>query len=163
MKVSIITATYDSELTLPDCMASVLSQSHEDIEYVIIDGDSKDGTLGFIESKAKAHANIVYASEPDKGIYDALNKGIQMATGDVIGFVHSDDYLADPKVIENIVTAFEQHKADGVYGDLHYVSFEDPQKLIRNWKSQVGVSTFAVTNLSSPKTITLYYEKKFRQ
>jgi glycosyltransferase len=117
-------------------MNSVLNQSHSDIEYVIVDGVSKDGTMALIESKAKAHSNIVYVSEPDKGIYDALNKGIQMATGDVIGFVHSDDVLANPSVLEDIASKFKTQGCDGVYGNLHYVAHDDIDKVIRNWVSQ---------------------------
>jgi len=116
MKVSIITATYNSEKTLATCMNSVLNQSHSDIEYVIVDGVSKDGTMALIESKAKAHSNIVYVSEPDKGIYDALNKGIQMATGDVIGFVHSDDVLANPSVLEDIASKFKTQGSVSKFG-----------------------------------------------
>lgn len=136
MKISIITATYNSGKTLKVCMDSVLQQSYTDIEYVIIDGNSKDNTLDIITSKAAKHANIVYVSEPDKGIYDALNKGIAKATGDVIGFVHSDDFLADDQVISKIAEAFQPEAIDGVYGNLHYVQFDDPKKIVRNWISQ---------------------------
>lgn len=137
MKVSIITATYNSEKTLEYCMNSVLSQTYAEIEYIIIDGNSKDNTVNLIASKAKASQNIIWTSEPDKGIYDALNKGIEKATGDIVGFVHSDDYLADDDCISKIVKAFKDHRVDGVYGNLHYVSFENPDVVIRNWVSQM--------------------------
>lgn len=136
MKISIITATYNSEKTLEFCMNSVLSQTYSDIEYIIVDGGSKDDTVNLIKAKAKEFSNIIWSSEPDKGIYDALNKGILKATGDVIGFVHSDDYLADNTIMSQIINAFEDKEVDGVYGDLHYVSFENPDIVIRNWKSQ---------------------------
>lgn len=136
MKISIITATYNSAKTLEVCLNSVLNQSYKDIEYVIIDGNSKDETLDLIKSKAENNSNIVWLSENDKGIYDALNKGIAKATGDVIGFVHSDDFLADNFIIEKIANIFEAKKVDGVYGDLHYVRFDQVDSIVRNWKSQ---------------------------
>ncbi|OBX25534.1 glycosyltransferase [Gelidibacter algens] len=136
MKITIITATYNSARTLEVCMDSVLQQTFKEIEYIIIDGGSTDGTLDVISSKAKNNLNIVYSSEPDKGIYDALNKGIAKATGDVIGFVHSDDFLADHQVILKIAEAFETDDVDGVYGNLHYVQFDDTEKIVRNWISQ---------------------------
>jgi glycosyltransferase len=117
-------------------MDSVLGQSHTDIEYLIIDGGSTDGTLDLIKANAKKHQQIQWVSERDKGIYDALNKGIAMATGAIIGFVHSDDYLADPEVISNIAKEFQTSPVDGVYGDLHYVKSGATHKVVRNWKSQ---------------------------
>lgn len=117
-------------------MDSVLSQSHNDIEYLIIDGASTDGTVALIKANAKKYQQIQWISEQDKGIYDALNKGIAMATGDIIGFVHSDDYLADPEVISKIAKEFQTFAVDGVYGDLHYVKSEATHKVVRNWKSQ---------------------------
>lgn len=117
-------------------MDSVLSQSYADIEYIIVDGGSKDETLNYIVDQASSHQNIIYSSEPDKGIYDALNKGVQKATGDVIGFVHSDDFLASSSIIQTIVDAFETENVDGVYGNLHYVALENTNKVIRNWVSK---------------------------
>ncbi len=136
MKISIVTATYNSAKTLAVCMDSVLNQDYRDIEYIIIDGNSKDNTLELVKSKAVEHANVVFISEPDKGIYDALNKGIEKATGDVVGFVHSDDFLADNTIISQIAVAFNSEDVDGVYGDLHYVQFDDTNKISRNWISQ---------------------------
>lgn len=136
MKISIITATYNSAQTLEVCMDSVLNQEYDNIEYIIIDGKSKDDSLSLVKSKAAKHPHIVYISEPDKGIYDALNKGVAMATGDVVGFVHSDDFLADAGVISQIAAAFKDPSIDGVYGDLHYVQFDATEKIVRNWRSQ---------------------------
>lgn len=136
MKISIITATYNSAKTLELCMDSVLNQTYDDIEYVIIDGNSNDGTVDLIQSKAETHKNIAWVSEKDKGIYDALNKGIEKATGDVIGFVHSDDFLADKTIISKIAHVFQSEKVDGVYGNLHYVRFDDVDSIVRNWTSQ---------------------------
>ncbi len=117
-------------------MDSVLNQTHSDIEYIIIDGNSTDRTLSLIKSKAKKHNNIIWVSEPDKGIYDALNKGISKATGDVIGFVHSDDYLANNTILSEIADIFIAKEPDGVYGNLHYVQLQNPKVIVRNWKSQ---------------------------
>ncbi|WP_178983487.1 glycosyltransferase family 2 protein [Winogradskyella helgolandensis] len=136
MKVSIITAVYNSEKTIDACMDSVLSQTYPDIEYIIVDGGSNTETLSKLNAAAKKYPNIKLSSESDKGIYDALNKGVAKATGDVVGFVHSDDFLADVTIIASIVDAFKTKGVDGVYGDLHYVALENTDKIIRNWISQ---------------------------
>ncbi|BAO76205.1 glycosyltransferase family 2 protein [Winogradskyella sp. PG-2] len=136
MKVSIITATYNSEETIKDCMNSVLNQTHDDIEYIIMDGGSEDNTVAIIEKAAKTNPSIFFKSEPDKGIYDALNKGIAWAQGEVIGFVHSDDFLANNDIIKDIVETFNKENSNGVYGNLHYVAFYNTDKIIRNWVSK---------------------------
>jgi glycosyltransferase len=136
MKVSIITATYNSATTITTCIDSVLNQSYADIEYIIVDGGSEDDTIKIITEAAKLNPNIILKSEPDNGIYDALNKGIARATGHIIGFVHSDDFLADTDVISRIVETFAAENADGVYGDLHYVAFDNTNKIVRNWVSK---------------------------
>jgi glycosyltransferase involved in cell wall biosynthesis len=116
-------------------MNSVLNQKYGNIEYVIIDGNSNDGTVELIKKKAITHKNIVWSSEIDNGIYDALNKGIDKATGDVVGFVHSDDFLANDTIISKIANVFESKKVDGVYGNLHYVKFNNVDSVVRNWIS----------------------------
>lgn len=136
MKVSIITATYNSSATITSCINSVINQNYLDIEYIIMDGGSEDDTIKNIEEAVKLNSNIIFKSEPDNGIYDALNKGIALATGTIIGFVHSDDFLADTDIISQIVKKFETENADGVYGDLHYVAFDNTNKIIRNWVSK---------------------------
>jgi len=135
MKVSIITATYNSANTLEVCLNSVLGQTYTNIEYIIIDGNSSDQTQDILKKTAQINKNVRYISEPDKGIYDALNKGIHLATGDVIGFLHSDDIFADATIISKIVTQFKAKQVDGVYGDLQYVEKLYADKVIRNWKS----------------------------
>jgi len=114
----------------------VLNQTYSNIEYVIIDGLSKDNTLSKVESLTEGYLNVKIISEADKGIYDALNKGVALATGDIVGFVHSDDFLADNSVIASISEAFDINKADGVYGDLHYVASDNTNKIVRNWVSE---------------------------
>jgi glycosyltransferase involved in cell wall biosynthesis len=133
MKISIITATYNSKTTLQDALASIESQKEVNIEYIIIDGGSTDGTLDLIKNNDTI---AKYISEPDKGIYDALNKGIQLATGDIIGFLHSDDLFASNSVVAQIVKEFENVVIDGVYGDLEYVDKENTKRVIRHWKSE---------------------------
>lgn len=132
MKISIITITYNSAKTIQRALESVQSQTYQDIEHVIVDGASKDGTRELIEAYAKKHTNVRWISEPDKGIYNALNKGIHLATGDVIGFVHSDDILYAPDSIAHIAEAFAQQDIQVVYGDLQYVR---EGKVTRRWRS----------------------------
>lgn len=133
MKVSVITGTLNRANTIEGCISSVLGQSYKDIEHIIIDGDSRDGTLDVIHSYKDKIAKVV--SEPDNGIYVALNKGIKLASGDIIGILHSDDFYAYDAVIERVVDVFEQEKVDSCYGDLQYVSKENPNKIIRYWRT----------------------------
>ncbi len=134
MKISIITACYNSAATLEKTIQSIASQSYSNIEYLVIDGDSKDSTLLIIE-KYKLHISH-WISEPDKGIYDALNKGIQLATGDVIGFLHSDDLLASNSIVAQIAKEFENKEIDGTYGNLEYVDKTHINRVIRYWESE---------------------------
>ena len=137
MKISIITITYNSAATLPRALESVRSQTYGDIEHIIIDGASTDGTKELIINYQLSIINsqspkVRWISEPDNGIYNALNKGIAMATGDVIGFLHSDDVLYSPDSIGQIAAAFESSGADVVYGDLEY---RHGDKVVRRWRS----------------------------
>ncbi|WP_086868385.1 glycosyltransferase family 2 protein [Kosakonia pseudosacchari] len=135
MRISIITATYNSEKTLLDTLTSLENQSYPNIEYIIVDGASKDATVELIKKHCSKISKII--CEPDKGIYDALNKGINAATGDVIGFLHSDDLLAYNDALADIAETFEKTGCDAVYGDLEYVSKHDTDKRIRLWKSGI--------------------------
>jgi glycosyltransferase len=134
MKITIITICYNSAATIEKTIESVAEQTYKNIEYIVVDGNSKDTTIDIIKKNEKVIAKWV--SEPDKGLYDALNKGIRNATGDVIGFVHSDDLLASREVLSKIACIFQEVKVDGVYGDLQYVNKEDTSKVIRYWKSE---------------------------
>ena len=118
-------------------MLSVLNQSFQNIEYVIIDGNSTDQTLELVKQHQIQFPQIEFKilSEPDSGIYDALNKGVQLATGEVIGFVHSDDILAYNQIISKIANQFDKENVDGVYGNLQYVDKNNIGKIIRYWKS----------------------------
>ncbi|MFZ5998462.1 MAG: glycosyltransferase family 2 protein [Nitrospirota bacterium] len=133
MKVSIITAVFNNKACIEDCIKSVSGQTYKDIEYIIIDGESTDGTVDII----KEHGNGIskWISKPDKGIYDALNKGLRLATGDIVGFLHADDLYADKRVIERVVSEMTKHNVDSCYGDLLYVDKHDIEKIIRFWKS----------------------------
>lgn len=133
MKVSIITITYNSAETIEDTIQSVISQDYPHIEYIIVDGASKDHTLEIAERYRSSISKIV--SERDKGIYDAMNKGVALATGDLIGILNSDDFYADNHVISDIVKTLELAKADACYADLVYVDRLETSKVIRAWKS----------------------------
>lgn len=131
MKVTIITVTLNSERFLEDCIKSVISQDYPDIEHIVVDGKSKDGTLAIID-KYKDHI-AQWVSEKDRGMYDAINTGMEMATGDIIGTLNSDDMLASPDVISAIVKTFCQTGSDVVYGDLLYVHPVRTDQVIRVW------------------------------
>ncbi|OAQ38788.1 glycosyl transferase [Pedobacter psychrophilus] len=134
MKISIITVVYNNQKTLETAIKSVLSQKYNDIEYIIIDGGSSDNTLKIIERYGSRISKIV--SEPDKGIYDAMNKGISLATGDIIGVLNSDDIYNDNKVISDVMNCFINNPSVNiVYGDLVYVNSDDTNKVVRKWES----------------------------
>lgn len=156
MTISIITVVYNNKANVSQCIESVISQTYPYIEHIVVDGGSKDGTKEIIQSYEHISRWI---SEPDKGIYDALNKGFVMATGDVIGLLHSDDLFENEYVIEKIAHIFEQTCCDAVYGDLLYVSKEDTSKVIRYWKS----NPFDVRKFKQgwmPAHPTLFMKKK---
>ena len=133
MKVSIITAVYNNRKNVEDCLRSVLGQTYPHIEYLVIDGGSTDGTLRVMETyRSKIDR---WVSERDGGIYYALNKGLNLATGEVVGILHSDDIYAHDRVVEKVVEAFDKSGADSVYGDLKYVDKDNPNRVIRSWKS----------------------------
>lgn len=134
MRVTLITATYNSEKHLEDCILSVIRQRYRDIEHIIIDGNSTDNTINIIKKYESQLSG--WKSEPDKGMYDAINKGMNMATGDIIGILNSDDMLDSDDVIEAIVNAFKEQKVDSLYGDLEYVDPVDTNKIHRIWKGK---------------------------
>lgn len=132
MLFSILTPSYNSEKTIVDTLESVQKQSFANIEHIIIDGNSKDNTLRVVSDFS--HVSKV-VSEPDKGIYDAMNKGVKMATGDVIGILNSDDVYAHNDVITKVARLFEDQSVQAVYADLQYVKENDLTQVVRHWKS----------------------------
>ena len=158
MKISIITVVYNNEKTIKDAMQSVLGQSYRDIEYVIIDGGSRDNTVNFInEYKEKLG---YFISEKDNGLYDAMNKGIKACTGNVIGILNSDDLYEDLDVINDVMKQFNNDpKLDILYGDLVYVKSDDTNKIIRNWKSKKYYDQF-FENANVPPHPTLFVRSK---
>ena len=142
MKISIITVVWNNKETIKDAINSVLNQTYKDIEYIIIDGASTDGTIDIVKSYGDKITKFV--SEPDDGLYDAMNKGISLATGDVVGILNSDDFYIDEFVIQKVVGEFEEKKVDSVYADLVFVKPENLEKTVRYYdSSQFNLSKFA--------------------
>jgi glycosyltransferase involved in cell wall biosynthesis len=133
MKITVVTAVFNRVETIEKAIISVQSQSHNDVEHVIQDGGSNDGTLDVVKGLELATTHLV--SEQDEGIYDAINKGISRASGEVIGLMHSDDFFANDRVLEQVAEAFNNPEVDGVYGDLDYVSAANTNKVVRHWRS----------------------------
>lgn len=158
MKISIITVVYNNDKTIKSAIESVLTQSYSNIEYVIIDGGSSDKTVNIINEYKDQIGYFI--SEKDKGIYDAMNKGINSATGDVIGILNSDDLYQDTNVIENVMNQFNQNPSiDIVYGDLVYVKSDNVNKVVRNWKSNTYYNRF-FENGNVPPHPSLFVKKR---
>ena len=156
-KISIITATFNSEKTIEDTLKSVLSQTYDNYEHIIIDGKSTDNTLKIIKKyEKKYNGKLKYISEKDKGIYDAMNKGIKMASGDIVGLLNSDDKYFDTKVLEEINNKINEDKLDGVYGNLLYVDEQTMTIPRREWISGIG----KINSGWMPAHPTLYLNKK---
>jgi glycosyltransferase involved in cell wall biosynthesis len=137
LKVSIITVVYNNKKHIRDAILSVLGQTYKNVEYIVIDGGSTDGTKEIIGEHKDKIAEFI--SEKDKGIYDALNKGLKLATGDVVGILHSDDLYFDVNAISTAMKVFEQNKVESVYSDILYVDSNDVNKMIRYWRSSLFV------------------------
>ena len=138
MKITIITATYNSGGTVRNTLESVLEQTYGDFEHLIVDGASKDNTLDIVkEYLPRYHGRLRYISEPDKGIYDAMNKGIAMATGDVVGILNSDDFYTANDVLEQVAKVLADESIDAAYGDVHYVDDDNLSKCVRYYSSHL--------------------------
>ena len=138
MKVSVITATWNSGKTLRTTLDSVLNQSYPDIEHIIVDGGSTDNTMEIIrEYEPRYNGRLRYISEPDKGLYDAMNKGIRMATGEVVGILNSDDFYTSSDVVEKLEKELATNRVDAVYGDIHFVDGNDLGKCVRYYSSRL--------------------------
>jgi len=133
MKISIITVVWNNKETIQDAVNSVLNQTYKNIEYIIIDGASTDGTIEIIQSYGDKISKFI--SEPDGGLYDAMNKGIELSNGDIVGMLNSDDFYIDEFVIENVIKEFEAKDVDSVYADLVYVNPGNLDKVVRFYDS----------------------------
>jgi len=133
LKISVITACFNSQSTIGEAIATLKHQTWQNVEHVVIDGASKDDTVSV--ARQTLGEGDVLVSEPDRGIYDALNKGIDHASGDVVGFLHSDDLLAHDEVLTKVAACFEDPLVGAVYGDLQYVNAADTGRVIRHWTS----------------------------
>lgn len=136
--ISIITATFNSAKTLKDTIQSVLRQTNKDFEYLIIDGGSTDETIDIVKSyESEFSGRLKWVSEKDQGIYDAMNKGIKMASGDVVGILNSDDYFTSDDILQTVADAFKCQEIDAIYGDIHFIRDGNPQKCIRYYSSRM--------------------------
>lgn len=137
MKISIITVAYNSASTIRDTFESVLSQTYDDIEYIVVDGASKDDTVSIIqEYDQRFNARMRWLSEPDKGLYDAMNKGLRMATGDIVGIINSDDFYHRNDILKLIVNEFIDSEVQAIYGDVRFVNPSDLSKTVRYYSSK---------------------------
>lgn len=138
MKISIITVSYNSQSTIQDTFDSVLNQTYSDIEYIVIDGKSSDNTPDIInEYESLFNDRLKLISEPDKGLYDAMNKGIKMATGDIVGIINSDDFYHKPDIIEKVASTFIENKAvQAVFGDVRFVNPNNLDKTVRYYRAK---------------------------
>ena len=136
--ISIITATYNSAETINDTIKSVLCQTNNDFEYIIVDGGSTDETIDIVKSyESEFSGRLKWVSEKDKGIYDAMNKGIKMASGDIIGILNSDDYYTSDDILQTIADAFKCQNVDAIYGDIHFIKDGVPDKCVRYYSSRL--------------------------
>jgi len=135
MRFSIVTVVWNRASTIGDALDSLAGQTHRDYEHIVQDGGSSDGTAAIIRRRAADDARISLVSERDGGIYDALNRALARAAGDVVGVLHSDDFLAHPQVLERVARRFDESGAAAVYGDLDYVSAADPRRVVRHWRA----------------------------
>lgn len=156
MLISIVTAVYNRAGTVGEALSSVAAQSHRSIEHLVQDGGSTDGTLEILRNSG---SSLAVVSEPDTGIYDAINRGIARAQGEIIGLMHSDDLFAAPDILAEVSEAFADPNVDAVYGDLDYVSLEDTSRVVRRWRS----GEFSPDRLSQgwmPPHPTLYLRRQ---
>lgn len=160
IKISVITATWNSVLTLQECINSIDAQTYKNYEHIVVDGVSSDGTIELLKLNTCPSRSVMV--EGDNGIYDALNKGIQQATGDVICFLHSDDVFFDEKVLEDIAEVFRNSLVCAVYGDLYYVKKNDTSKVIRRWISSGFKKNYLKIGWMPPHP-TLYVRKEWYQ
>lgn len=138
MKISLITVTYNAGGVLCCAIESALHQTYSNLEYIIVDGASKDNTLDIIRAyEPQFQGRMKWISEPDCGLYDAMNKGIRMATGDVVGILNSDDFFTSNDVLEKVADSFTGNDVNAVYGDIHFVRSDDLNRCVRYYSSRI--------------------------
>jgi glycosyltransferase involved in cell wall biosynthesis len=148
VKISIITASFNSASTIADTLYSISVQTHQEVEHLVIDGASSDRTLQIVRDRGSPGLKII--SETDRGIYDAMNKGLAVATGEVVGFLNSDDMYADTEVLERVAKAFGDPRVDIVYGDIVFVSQQDTTRVVRLWTSRPHAPGLCATGWMPP-------------
>ena len=156
LPISVITAVKNRASTLGGCLRSVQAQTWNDVEHIVVDGGSTDGTLGVLAASRAHLAKLI--CEPDRGVYDALNKGIRAATGEVIGFLHADDEFASPHALERVARAFDNPRVEAVYGDLVYVRRDDTSRVVRYWRAG-GYTRAQMANGWMPPHPTFYLRR----
>ncbi|MCA1745155.1 MAG: glycosyltransferase [Bacteroidales bacterium] len=156
MQLSLITVAFNACVSLEETIRSVQQQHYSNLEYIVVDGGSTDGTLEMVKKYPEVLSSFV--SEPDKGIYDAMNKGLKRAKGDVVGFLHADDRFAHPQVLQDIMAVFEKKPIDALYGDLQYVTSFEPLNVLRHWKSGV-YSPHLIKQGWMPPHPTVYFKR----
>ena len=160
MKLSLITVTYNSLETLKETINSIRSQKVNGLEYIVIDGGSSDETVQLLKNNGDVVSRWI--SEPDKGIYDALNKGIYMATGEIVGFLHADDRFASANILSEVISQFCKREIDFLYGDLEYITTSNPHKVLRYWHS--GTFSFSLLKRGwMPPHPTVYFKRELIQ
>ena len=164
MKVSLITVTFNSGMTLRDTIQSVLSQSFPDIEYILVDGLSQDRTIKIVKEYEPLFQNrLKWVSEKDSGLYDAMNKGIRMATGDIIGIINSDDFYFRNDVITKIVEAFNDNNVQAIYGDVRFVNPNNLDRTVRYYSSKRFVPSLFRFGFMPAHPTFFTYRKYFDQ
>jgi glycosyltransferase len=159
IKISIITAVFNASDTINSAVDSLHNQSHPNIEHIIIDGKSTDGTVDIL--KCLINDSTIMISEEDRGIYDALNKGLKISTGEIIGFLHADDLFSYSDALRDVAKIFEDPSVDAVYGNLYYVNRTDEKNIIRKWKSLPFKNTNQLRHGWMPPHPTLYVRRKW--
>lgn len=159
-KISIITAVYNCRDTIESTIHSVRAQTYDNIEYIVVDGGSTDGTVDVLRAHADDITTMV--SEPDKGIYDALNKGIALATGDIVGVIHADDFYAADQVVADVARAFAEYGVDAVFADVVFVDPKQPTRQVRYYSSK-GFSAASLARGMMPAHPTLFVRREVYQ
>lgn len=156
MKISIVTVVFNRKEQISNAIKSVQGQTYKDLEQVIVDGGSTDGTMEIIRDLSLPNTKII--SEKDDGIYDAINKGIRNSSGDIIGIMHSDDQYSNDNVLKDIVELFDVHDVDAIYGDIAYINWKNPTKVLRYFSSEKYLQK-GILNGWIPAHTSIFFKK----